>query len=108
VPDSVKFELSPMRDPDGSRLRDALDAHFRYERCSAIRVVLVHLVALGGVFPFVAAGWPTVLRRPVVACGLALWAVALVGGVIAGALEYRWYRKMSASMSDGGGGGPPA
>ncbi|HEY3351789.1 MAG TPA: hypothetical protein VGQ83_00950 [Polyangia bacterium] len=105
----VKFEFSQAQDPGGARMRDALVAHFRYERLGAIRVGLVHAVALGGAFPCVVAGWPGALRRSTAAFGLALWAVGFLALLVVGALEYRWYRRLVgyATERSGPAGGRP-
>ena len=90
----TRFELSRAQDPDGSKLRGVLTAQFQYERLNAIRVGLAHLLAVGGGFLFLVAGWPAALTRPAVAFGLALLAVAFVAFVIIGIVEYRWYRRV--------------
>ena len=100
----LRFEV-PRGGPSGGSggLRDVLRAHGRFERVNLIRVVLVHLRAPAGLLPWIAAAWPDAHTRRAVAAGLALWAMVFVGVVVAGVLEYKWYRRAAHSLEESGG-----
>ena len=76
-------------DPDASHLADFLSANQAYERASSRRLVLAHATALLGIPVWLAAiGRLTGFAREL---GLALFALALAGFLVAIVSERHWY-----------------
>src|SRR5262245_66339814 len=69
----IQIPLDTKLDPDGSKLRVLLEAHYEYEQMSATRSFFMHLLAFASVLLWLGASWPSLLPARVQAFALALW-----------------------------------
>jgi hypothetical protein len=99
-PDFIAFEASTERDPDGSRLRDVLNAHFALERARQLRAVLVHWLAAFSLLVWLAAvrpGWPSVETNRGLLAG---WALSALAATVAIVREWRWRVRLGSRAAD--------
>jgi hypothetical protein len=61
----IEFRINKQLDPERSQLRRVLEAQFAYERMSAARSMLVHLLAFVGVVIWLEGIWPDLLPEEV-------------------------------------------
>ena len=80
-------------DPDGSRLRTALDAHFSLERARDLRGLVVYVVLVLSLPVWIAAARPDWLSAISRRLALTTWLVAAVGLVLTFVSERRWHRR---------------
>lgn len=99
MPDGyIVIRPSAERDPDGSKLRGTLEAQMAIDRASAMRQLMVHLVAWFSVPVALCAAW-TGAPRQARGLVLAAWATALAGALIAGAWEWKHHRRRTGLMA---------
>jgi len=91
----IVLEASPERDPDGSILRAALDAHLEAERLHAVRLLLLHALALVGLPVWLGAAWPALLPATGRRLALVAWVSLLVAVVATVISEARWLRRLA-------------
>jgi hypothetical protein len=96
--DFIVIQPSKERDPDGSKLRDALAAHLALERARAHREFLVYVLGAASVPVWLSATWPRWLPDGFRSPALAAWAICLAGLAIVVVSEWRWYRKRAALL----------
>jgi hypothetical protein len=87
---------SDERDPHGSRLRGALQAHLGLERARAVRDLAVGLTALLSAPVWFAAVRPAWLPDGIRSVVLAAWFMSFVGLVMAATSEWRWRQRLDA------------
>ncbi len=92
--------ISRANDPDGSKLRAALEAHFEVERLHALRVFLLYLMCVSGVPVWIAAGWPALLPAGLRNLSLLAWAACATGSVMCTISELRWRRRLLDGEAD--------
>lgn len=102
--DVIEFRLSPKHDPDGSRVRQLITAHYDCERARALRDALAHALALASLLLAPCAVWPDRLLPPLRVSVLVVWAACAVALTIAAAFEWRCHRKRSLRLSELGEG----
>jgi hypothetical protein len=102
-PDLLALELSSERDPDGSRLRQALGAHVALQRARASRMVLVHVLAAAGLPVWLMALWPRWASGEARRLVLVLWAWSALMAVVALVRERRWRWRRDAQAPAGTG-----
>jgi len=106
-PDYIAFEASPERDPDGSRLRDVLNAHYTLERVRFHRAVLFHWTAVLSLPVWLVAlrpGWLSPEARRLL---LVSWALSALLAA-ASAIRERWWRaRLDSKAADIGAELPP-
>jgi hypothetical protein len=87
-------------DPDGSKLRALLEAQYTYERMSAARSFLVHLLAMASMPVWLGASWPALLLAQVRAFALALWVGLFFIAILVGVQEWTWHRRLARYLSE--------
>jgi hypothetical protein len=98
----VVVQVSPERDPDGSKLSGTLNAQLALERARGLRELMLQLLGilslpLGVVFLLSNA---TMAPSPVRALLLAGWAAGVAGLAIAGASEWKYRRRRAALLNE--------
>jgi len=96
----IVFDPSPERDPDGSKLRSVLDAHFSLERAQHHRSLLVHWVAALALPVWLAALRPGWLAPATGRTLLAAWALSAVAAVAAILREWRLRVRRDVETAD--------
>jgi hypothetical protein len=99
VDDLVIFDGSSERDPDGSRLRGALQAAANREHARGMRELLVYLLAILSVPLWLSGVRPSWLSHDLRVLAATAWAVASVGLLFVLASEWRWARRRAARLS---------
>ena len=106
-PDYIAFEASPERDPDGSRLRDVLNAHYTLERVRFHRAVLFHWLAVLSLPVWLVTLWPGWLSLDARRLLLVSWALSALLAA-ASAIRERWWRaRLDSKAADIGAELPP-
>jgi hypothetical protein len=95
----IVVKPSPERDPDGSKLRAALQAHAALERAEAARILMVYFVALFSVPNGILALWRDALSG-LRGLAFAVWAASVAGVILAGASEWRHRRRREEVMAE--------
>ncbi|HEY8211924.1 MAG TPA: hypothetical protein VIG99_30790 [Myxococcaceae bacterium] len=98
-PDFIAFQPTAERDPDGSKLRGVLSAHFTLERARVQRAVLVHWLAALGVLVWLAAARPGWLPAGAHRLLLAGWAVSAAAAAATILREWRWRVRRDAVVA---------
>ncbi|MFN7976081.1 MAG: hypothetical protein U0166_27735 [Acidobacteriota bacterium] len=102
----VVLQRSQERDPDGSRFRGAILAHYAHERLRAVRGALAQVVAFAGLLLGVSSIWPALLPGTLRRAALVFWAAGFLGMIAAWTEERRYRRKRDRYVDDIGV--PPA
>jgi hypothetical protein len=93
----ILFESPPGRDPDGAKLREALQAQVALERAESVRVLMVYFVALLSVPNGILSLWraaPSQLRG----LAFAAWAASVAGVILAAVSEWKHHRRRRKVM----------
>jgi hypothetical protein len=90
----MQFTLNREHDPEGSLLRPLLDAHLKYERTNSAKSMYLHLLAVVGLFLWVAAMWPDFIPGQIEELVLTLWGVLFVLLARASFETWTWHRKL--------------
>ncbi|MBI3304627.1 MAG: hypothetical protein HYZ72_21400 [Deltaproteobacteria bacterium] len=96
----LQFTISQDPDQKRSTLCALLEAHYAYERMSAARSVCMHLLVLVGVLVWLGACWPSFLPAQAQAFADELWGILLFIVVLAGAEEWKWYRRRARYLAE--------
>lgn len=88
--DFVVLRPSPDRDPDGSRMRAAVRAHYAFEAALGARRLFVSGMAWASVAVWPVATWPGALPPRVESWARFVWAALFVGTLVAFAVERHW------------------
>lgn len=88
--DFVVLRPSPERDPDGSRMQEALRVHFACEAALGARRLFVSGMAWASVAVWPVAIWPGALPARVEGVALAVWPGLFLGALVAFAAEWHW------------------
>lgn len=94
--DFFVLHRSAEADPDGSKLRSALDAHFSFERARGVRELVAYVVLAVSLPVWIAAARPEWLSPDSRRLALTVWLVAAVGLVLTFISERRWHRRCVA------------
>jgi hypothetical protein len=97
--DFVVFDVSPERDPDGSRLRRALEAAANREHARGLRELLIYLLAILSVPLWLCGVRPSWVSHDLRLLAATAWAVASVGLLLVLASEWRWARRRAVHAS---------
>jgi hypothetical protein len=100
--DYVVLQVSPERDPDGSKLSGTLNAQLALERARGLRELMLQLLGvlslpLGVIFLLAHA---SSAPGPVRALLLAGWTAGVAGLAIAGASEWKYRRRRAALLNE--------
>jgi hypothetical protein len=96
----VVVRVSPDRDPDGSKLRDTLQAQLALDRALSWRALMLDLLAILSLplgVALAAAGSPPGRARALL---LVAWAAGVAGLAIAGASEWKYRRRRAALLNE--------
>ena len=94
--DFFVLHRSTEADPDGSKLRSALDAHSSFERARGVRELIAYVVLALSLPVWIAAARPEWLSPDSRRLALTIWLVAAVGLVLTFISERRWHRRCVA------------
>jgi hypothetical protein len=104
VRDYVSFRMSPEADGSGAKFQEVVDCHFAYDRLRTVRSTLMHGLGITSVGTSLMAIRPGLLHGQVARIVVALWLTCLAGAAVAGAIEWRLYRRRARLV---GGLSPP-
>ena len=99
----LQFTIDKAADPDRSQLRTVLEAQFAYERMSAARSMLAHLLAIVGVLIWLEAIWPDFLSEQARFFILVFWGGILFVVLWVAVEEYVLWRKLKSYLARKGG-----
>lgn len=105
--DFVVLHRSADTDPDGSKLQNALDAHFSFERARGVRELVVYVVLVLSLPVWIAAARPDWLSPESRRLALTMWLVAAVGLILSFISERRWHRRCVAVIQQRRAARPP-
>ena len=88
------LEFTLNKDDRDKSLHSLLQAHISYEQMSARRSFCVHALALGSVFIWVGACWPSFLPAPVQEFVHEFWGIVFCIAIVAGVEEWKWHRRL--------------
>ncbi|MGE0820916.1 MAG: hypothetical protein AB7G75_05580 [Candidatus Binatia bacterium] len=95
----VEITLDRDRDPDDSKLRDLLEAHYTYERISAARSFSVHLLVVVSVLVWLDAAWPSLLPMGMRVFALGLWGMFFCLALWMSIEEWFWRRRQTRYLA---------
>lgn len=84
----LQFTFNRKLDPDGSKLRQLLEAQITYEQTSTFRSLYFHLLAIAAVPLWLEVIWPDLLPSEIRLLTLILWGALLCLAAGAATLEY--------------------
>ena len=96
----IQIPLDTKLDPDGSKLRVLLEAHYEYEQMSATRSFFIHLLAFASVLVWLGASWPSLLPARVQTFALALWESLFCITAVAGMGEWIWHYRRGRCLAE--------
>ena len=99
----MEVRFNKQLDPDRSRLRRILEVQVAYERMSAARSMLVHLLAFVGVVIWLEAISPDLLPQEARVFTFILWGSFLFLTLWVAVEEYVLWRKLTGYLTPKGG-----
>jgi hypothetical protein len=97
--DLLVLEVSREGDPDGSRLRATLDAHFELERRHTLRMILLHATIVFSLPLWLSLAWPHLVPMGLRNLALVSWAGCAAGAVVTLVSEHRVARYLRTVSS---------
>lgn len=93
----IIIKPDPRADPDGRKLRGALEAHLRCEQARSVRRTMMAVTLVPGSFLWATAIWPA-LGEEARGFGIYGWFACCAAVALAAASEWRW-RQASARLT---------
>jgi hypothetical protein len=95
--DLLVLEVASADDPDGEKLREALEAHFEVARLRALATFLLYGLVGFSVPLWLSASWPRLLPLGLRSLCVLMWPCCAAGSVVAQLSALSWRRRELAS-----------